>query len=825
MGEVYRANDLKLEQPVALKFLPVGLESDTERLGRLYGEVRMARQVSHPAVCRVWDVGEAEGQHFLSMEFVDGENLSSLLRRIGRLPRDKALDIAKQICAGVAAAHEKGVLHRDLKPANIMLDGQGNVRITDFGLAGLAESLSGEDVRSGTPSFMSPEQFQGREVTVRSDVYALGLLLYELFTGRRAFAGRTLAELTRQHRDERPVDPSAIVPDLPPEVERTILACLEKDPSRRPPTALAVSAMLAGRDPLEAAIAAGVTPSPELVAASGETETLSRKAAWACLSFVLAGAFLAPFLWQGLEIVNRLPMEKPPEVLEDRAREFAARLGLDAEVVDTHDDVTVDHEYLRYERESGPGSTAWKSLESGRPAVLQFRYRWSPRPLVSLAHPGDVGWDSPPRDVAGMAGVVYDFRGQLLRFYAVPPQVDTVTGPHAPVDWAPLFDEARLDPSLLEPSAPSWTPPFFVDSRAAWTGTWPGRSDIPIRVEAAGYRGRPVWFRVIEPWTRPERSESHEPTSGQQFAKYAVTALIFLLVGVGAVLARRNLVLARGDRRGAFRLGAGFAAVGLAVWLIDAHHVADVGGEVGMMARGAGIVCLLAILVWLFYLALEPYVRRLRPMTLVSWTRLLGGGLGDPVVGRDVLVGCVWGVAVVTLFSVARRVPPWLGRSPLEPVTFYPDSLLGLRESAAGVLSLIPGDALLGLGSLLLYLILRFVLRREWPAVIALVLVLSGLQIAGSSDPAWLNGPLRLVVMSSYAFVLLRFGLLAAMAGPFVADALLIAPLTVDLGAWYSSATVFSVLLVSAVAILAFRTAQGGSGLRRYLAGEAASRP
>jgi serine/threonine protein kinase len=208
MGEVYRAEDLKLEQQVALKFLPAGLDNPA-RLDRLFGEVRTARQVSHPAVCRVWDIGEADGQHFLSMEYVDGENLSSLLRRIGRLPEDKAVDIAKQICAGLAAAHEKGVIHRDLKPANIMLDDQGKVRITDFGLAGLADSFRGDDVRSGTPAFMSPEQIQGREVTFRSDIYSLGLVLYELFTGRRAFEGRTQAELARQQREESPIDPSA----------------------------------------------------------------------------------------------------------------------------------------------------------------------------------------------------------------------------------------------------------------------------------------------------------------------------------------------------------------------------------------------------------------------------------------------------------------------------------------------------------------------------------------------------------------------------------------------------------------------------------------
>ena len=256
MGEVYRADDLKLEQPVALKFLAGALAGDRDRLERLYSEVRIARQVSHPAVCRVWDIGEADGQPFLSMEFVDGENLASLLRRIGRFPQDKAKDVARQVAEGLAAAHAKGLLHRDLKPANVMLDSQGHARLTDFGLAGFAESLAG-DVRSGTPSYMSPEQLLGREVSVRSDVYALGLLVYELVTGRRAFEGKGFAELARRHRDERPLEPSALVPGLEPAVERTILACLEKEPRRRPPSALAVAAMLAGRDPLEAAIAAG----------------------------------------------------------------------------------------------------------------------------------------------------------------------------------------------------------------------------------------------------------------------------------------------------------------------------------------------------------------------------------------------------------------------------------------------------------------------------------------------------------------------------------------------------------------------------------------
>src|SRR5208283_1691930 len=135
--------------PVALKFLPAATAKNQQLLARFHAEVRIARQVSHPNVCRVYDIGEVDGATFLSMEYVDGEDLASLLRRIGRLPPDKALEIARQLCAGLAAAHDKGVVHRDLKPGNIMLDGQGHLRITDFGLAGVAGEV--KDIRSGTP--------------------------------------------------------------------------------------------------------------------------------------------------------------------------------------------------------------------------------------------------------------------------------------------------------------------------------------------------------------------------------------------------------------------------------------------------------------------------------------------------------------------------------------------------------------------------------------------------------------------------------------------------------------------------------------------------
>jgi serine/threonine-protein kinase len=215
MGEVYRADDLKLAQPVALKFLPGSVASEPAALARFHNEVRVARQVSHPNVCRIYDLTEADGEHFLSMEYIDGEDLSSLLRRIGRLPADKAVQSARQICAGLAAAHDLGVLHRDLKPANVMLDGRGSAKIMDFGLADFAEQIKHDDI-AGTPAYMAPEQLAGGRATISSDLYALGLVLFEMFTGAPAFAAGSAADRARASRDSAPPTPSQARPDIDP---------------------------------------------------------------------------------------------------------------------------------------------------------------------------------------------------------------------------------------------------------------------------------------------------------------------------------------------------------------------------------------------------------------------------------------------------------------------------------------------------------------------------------------------------------------------------------------------------------------------------------
>ena len=234
MGDVWRADDLVLNTPVALKLIH---SEGVEARERIANEVRLARSITHPSVCRVFDVGEADGHLFFSMELVQGEDLATLLRRVGRLPPERVIAIGKQLCAGLAAAHAQRVLHRDLKPANVLIDDRGRVLITDFGIA-VAQSGTRRHTIIGTPGYMAPEQLTGdTPLTERTDIYALGLVLYELVVGQHPFA--------RAPRSTEPVRPSTRV-SVDPRLERTILKALSLDPQDRPESAAAMAASLDG---------------------------------------------------------------------------------------------------------------------------------------------------------------------------------------------------------------------------------------------------------------------------------------------------------------------------------------------------------------------------------------------------------------------------------------------------------------------------------------------------------------------------------------------------------------------------------------------------
>jgi len=410
MGEVYRADDLTLDQPVALKFLPAGVAANDSRLAQFHNELRIARQISHKNVCRLYDLGDADGRRFLTMEYVDGEDLAASLRRFGRMPPDKALQIARQLCAGVAAAHEKGVLHRDLKPANIMLDGAGDVRITDFGIATAGESRAG---LAGTPQYMAPELLAGKPASVKSDLYALGLILFEVFTGRRAFEANTIGELRRLHDTQTITTPSTIVRDLDPVVERVILRCLEKDPDKRPASALTIAAALPGGDPVAAALAAGETPSPDMLAAAAETEALPLPRALTALAVVVVGLLVFAAVAGRTSILGRVPLDKAPAVLVDRAEQIVASLGYADPPRDWDYGLMLEDDYIDWLRNTRVDAHRWDALPSGTPPAVVFWYRTSPRALSPESLDYTIDIEDPPLSVTDMRLVVLDTRGRL----------------------------------------------------------------------------------------------------------------------------------------------------------------------------------------------------------------------------------------------------------------------------------------------------------------------------------------------------------------------------------------------------------------------------
>jgi serine/threonine protein kinase/Tfp pilus assembly protein PilF len=235
MGQVYRVLDKKLGEEVALKLIKPEIAADEETILRFRNELRTARNIGHPNVTRMYDLGEDEGTHYITMEYVRGEDLKSFIRRSGRLTVAKAVAIAGQVSEGLAEAHRQGVVHRDLKPQNIMIDRDGNARIMDFGIARSLkpEGITGGGVMIGTPEYMSPEQVEGKAVDPRSDLYSLGIILYEMLTGRVPFTGDSVLSVAMKQKSEPPPDPQQQNSQIPAALSRLILTCLEKEKEKR----------------------------------------------------------------------------------------------------------------------------------------------------------------------------------------------------------------------------------------------------------------------------------------------------------------------------------------------------------------------------------------------------------------------------------------------------------------------------------------------------------------------------------------------------------------------------------------------------------------
>ncbi len=816
MGEVYRAEDLKLGQIVAIKFLPESLSKDASVLARFHSEVRIARQVSHPNVCRMFDIGETDGVTFLTMEYVDGEDLASLIRRIGRLSPDKATEIARQICAGLAAAHDRGVIHRDLKPANIMLDGSGKVRVTDFGLAAIAASIQGAEVHAGTPAYMAPEQLAGKEVTVKSDLYSLGLVLYEILTGKRAFEAATLPELMRLRERSAPASPSSLMRDLDPLLERVILRCLEKDPALRPASALQVAAALPGGDPLAAALAAGETPSPQMVAESGETTGLAPRIALAALAVVLLGTAFFTYIGVRENGLDRIHPDRPPEVLNHHAAEIIAKLGYPARVGDHAGEFDYDTDFLSYLSKNGGARPDWNHILTQRPPLLRYWYRQSPSEMVpqgwwNVMTPGVVAIDDPPPIFSGMITLRMDAEGRLLWLQAIPQQVEAqepaAQGAAQPVDWSALFAAAEIDPAQLHTATPSWNSLAGSDTRAAWDGTWPS-SGRPLHVEAAAWRGKPVFFSLISPWTKPERMVPEAGSTADKANNIIGLTLAAVVVLGGIWFAMRNLARGRGDRKGAWRLACVVFGVQIATFLLRAHFVADLDVLLLIvMAVSTGLFAAAAM--WLLYLALEPYVRRNWPQTVISWTRLMSGRFHDPLVGRDLVSGVILGMAWVIVFQIGYIFRMRAGAPPdLSPL----DYLLETRYVAAHLLSRLVISIQ---GTLLWFfalVLLRVLVRNRWLAAALFVAIFTIPRLI-SSQHILAEAPVWLTIYGIAAISVVRFGLVVLGVAVFAANVLLNVPFTLDFSNWYAAHSVFTVLIFVAIGTWGFYTSLAGTKL------------
>jgi len=817
MGEVYRADDLKLGQPVALKFLPPGLEQDPARLERFLNEVRTALKVTHPNVCRVYDIGEVDGQHYLSMEYVDGEDLASLLTRIGRLPNERAVQVSRQICAGLAAAHDQGILHRDLKPANVMIDGRGQVRLTDFGLAGLANAIGQDDVTSGTPGYMAPEQIAGQEVSVRSDIYALGLVLYEIFTGRPVFQGKTVAELTQQHTSSQPSSPSTFISDIDPAVERTVLHCLEKDPKDRPSSALAVSAALPGGDPLAAALAAGETPSPELVAEAGTREGM-RPARAILLAVAALTVILGAARWAGtLTITHFLPLEKRPEVLVDRAQGILTDLGFTepaySEPVDQDWGLLQWSEILNEIATADSSADRWSQLHQ-RPDAAAFWYRQSPRNL--LPHPlyppiferGPVLIMNPEPSIPGEASVLLDLDGSLRRLEILPKRFST-REPSEP-DWGPLFALANLDPDRFTADRPRYQRFMAPDLRRAWTGSRESAPDIILRVEAGAFEGRPVLFNVTTATSLEALGKDPEPLVRNlgQFFSDTLQPILILMVAVTAVfLTRRNIKQGRADRRGAVRL----ATAAFVIFIISktlGSHLMGTGlwaEDIWPIFVGATFV---SVIVWSLYSASEPLVRRVWPTMFVSASRLLSRPKVqwlDPIIGQSILIGIMaGGIRLLLDGPVSWWVRFWLSGQPPRPLTYNFQMLRSQRLALSDIF-----DIGLLFGFVMIYvvalIVIRMVIKRKIPSLAVTMVVWTLISGVGSLEAlpfAVLNAAISMVVLLRWGVVAFFVSLLALYLG-YGAQA-------ADYAAWYAQSAVLAVAFIVLLTAYGAWAAVGG---------------
>jgi len=812
MGAVYRAHDIVLDVPIAIKFVR---SSGADYRTSMLHEVRLAREITHPAVCRVFDVGEAGDQLYFTMEYVDGEDLSSLLKRIGRLTSEKVTEIAHQVLAGLAAAHAKGVIHRDLKPANIMIDSRGRVRITDFGIA-VRETDSVEGTLAGTPSYMAPEQLNGGEVKPATDLYAVGLILYELLTGRPVFRGDTFSDIFRQKMARHPLPLSESVTGVDSRLESAIAAAVSREMADRPKSAVAMAAAIPGGNALAMAVEAGTTPDPSLVAAATIEHDVPRGSLWVVvgsLVLLLAGVvLLADSSWG----FGQLAKLKEPAVLADRAGQMLRDLGY----------------------REGDGDRDWGFLDnpfaaSPRESVVFWYRERKTREIPSFAQMVvDVSsledMIQTPESVSREALLVMlDPLARLLYLHDGPTfgaNFAAARSSEAAFDWSKLLSLAGLDETELE-AEDNASLPVLSDACAVWQGADPEAVGGRIRVEAAAFDGRPVYFSV-------ERMDASAQGSWRQLRwrsglRRAVERPLYVLVVLAAlVFGVINVVKGRTHLVGAVTLVGTVLVVEVAVRLLsvgNATHPLD--SPMQVVAGGSFEIVIAAFGVGLCYLGMEPFARRRRPETLIAWNRLLSGRVTDSSVGTGLLIGASTGAALTLLSELDRVVLRTMGLDASAALQAGErlNSVLGLGSLFAEVFDHL-NTAIIG-GILLAFLAVAvgFVVRPRWLGWLVFVLLVAAIWTIqdGAHVPASMLTD-GLPAAALILFILLRFGLLAAVVAQLAERMLDCYPITAETGAWFAQGGFFAIGVVLAIGtagfLIAFLSRRGSTSVDRSAA-------
>ena len=639
--------------------------------------------------------------------------------------------------------------------------------------------------------------------------------MYEIFTGKRPYEATTFEEMARLREKSTPTAPSAHLKDIDPLVERVMLRCLEKNPANRPASALQVAAALPGGDPLAAALAAGETPSPEMVAAAGTKGSL---APWLATSILIAVITLLignVFLSEHSQLPNLLPPGKSPEILQEASKNILQKIGYDQQPADSAYWLGVDDGYWSYSSLK-PAPDRYRTVNADFPSPSRFFYRRAFQPLQTN-FPYWVFQDNPAFGLSGDTIVGLDDRGRLTSLRIAPTLTSgqsseannpsdlssSTAAPNADAPaWVPLFEAAGLDLHNFKEDPADWQAHDPMDQQFAWQDAALGHQ---IRVQAGTLRGKPVYFRVLAPWNKDSTADYNAGLGAYELSGVLELTFAASLFCLTAFFAYRNIRMERSDLAGAFR-GAALLFVAIAIFtILNTHWAGDLswGWNWWQLAvsRSAGLALQYAAL----YLGLEPYLRRTWPELLISWSRLLAGGFRNPLVGRDILMGALFGAAAAFLVQLQTALPYWFAIRSVTPVFNYSH---GLTYYVGDLIAGIIDPTLNAFGSLTVLFIALKIFRSKGISVliVGIIWVLFSLQ----TENPWALLPLSILIAVLMLTCTLRNGVLGLIVALYMRDFIRSHPFTSDFSRWYAPYGVTTLLIALAIALVGFFVAVGG---------------